>query len=177
MRRLGAQPARRSLGRGRGIPGRRDGAPRRRPHPLDPQRRRARADQQRHRRSRGGRGRQGDVPARRRAHARSCPRRSAASPYRPGMGLDRACVPGPNRRYRDRGDGGEPSEPHHAQDPVRGNLPRARPGRAGDRRQGGAVDAHTADADVSVEVGDADHDGADARYGFAEPCEQAGRSA
>ena len=74
------------------------------------------------------------------------PRRPAASPYRPGMGLDRACVPGAHRRYRDRRDGGQPSEPHHAEDPVCGDLPSARPGGAGDRRQGGAArDARSGD--------------------------------
>ena len=103
-------------------------------------------DQQRHRRGRGGRRRQGDVPPRRRAHARPRARRSAASPYRPRLGLDRARVPGQDGGYRDRRDGGEPSEPHQSEDPVRRDQPRSRPGRARDRRQGGAArDARSGD--------------------------------
>ena len=56
---------------------------------------------------------QGDVPPRGRAHARPRPRRSAAAPYRPGMGLDRACFRGRHRRYRDRRDGGEAIRTSH----------------------------------------------------------------
>ena len=44
--------------------------------------------------------------------------RPAAPPYRSRLGLDRACVPGPNRGYGDRGDRGEPSQPDHAEDAL-----------------------------------------------------------
>ena len=64
--------------------------------------------------------------------------RCAASPCRSRLGLDRACVPGPHGRYRDRRDGGEPSQSHHAEDALRRDQPRAGQGRARDRRQGGA---------------------------------------
>ena len=82
------------------------GASRRRPHPLDAQRCRPGARQQPDRRRRGGAGRPGDVSPRGRTHARHERRRPAASPHRPRLGDDRACVPGPHRRHRDRGDAG-----------------------------------------------------------------------
>ena len=44
--------------------------------------------------------------------------------------LDRACVPGPHRRQRDRRDRGEPPEPDQPEDALRRDQPRARPRRA-----------------------------------------------
>ena len=115
------------------------GTARRRPHSLDPERRRVRSRQQPDGGGRGGLRRRGDVPSRGRAHARSRFGRSAASPCRPRLGLDRARVPGPHRRYRHRRHGGEPSQPDHAEDLLRRDQPRARPGRAGHRRPGGVA--------------------------------------
>ena len=86
VRRLGAQPDRGPRGRGRGLPQRGDRAPRRRPHPLDPQRCRPRARQQRHGRGRGGARRTRHVPPRGRG-ARSTsppPIRSSATSTGPG---------------------------------------------------------------------------------------------
>ena len=105
-RRLETGRDRRALRRRRGLPGRGDRAARRGPHPLDPQRRVLEARQQPHRRGRRGRERAGDFPSGRRAEARAQRKRSAASPSRPCLGLDRACVPGPHGRQRDCGDGG-----------------------------------------------------------------------
>ena len=82
--------------------------------------------------------RHGDVPPRRRAHAGPARGRCAASPCRPRLGVDRACVPGAHGGHRDRRDGGEPPQSHHAEDALRRNQPRPGQGRAGDRRQGGA---------------------------------------
>ena len=124
--------------RRRGLQARGDGVARRRPHPLDAQRRGPGAGEQPDRRGRGGAGRARDVPPRGRAHAGPACGRCAASPCRPRLGLDGACVPGPHRRYRDRGDGGEPSQSHHAEDALRRDQPGAGQGRARDRRQGGA---------------------------------------
>ena len=76
-----------------------------------------------------------------RAHARSERGRCAASPCRPRLGFDRACVPGPHGRYGDRRDGGEPSPSHHPEDALCRDQPGAGQGRAGDRRQGGAPGA------------------------------------
>ena len=54
--------------------------------------------------------------------------------------------PGQDGGYRDRRDGSQPSEPHHAEDPLCGDQPGTRPRRAGDRRQGGAArDARSGD--------------------------------
>ena len=61
-----------------------------------------------------------------------------APPPRPRLGFDRARVPGPHGRYRDRGDGGQPSPPHHAEELLCRDLPRAGPCRARHRRPGGA---------------------------------------
>ena len=67
--RLASRTARRPHGRGGGLQERGHRAPRWRPRPVDPQRRRPRAGQLRNRRGRGGLRRQGDVPPRGRAHA------------------------------------------------------------------------------------------------------------
>ena len=65
--------------------------------------------------------------------------RHPASSHRPGLGIDGACVPGPHGRYRDRGNGSQPSASDDAEDAVRGNQPGAPPGRTGDGRQGQAA--------------------------------------
>ena len=70
----------------RGVPQRGYRAARGRPHPLDAQRRRAGARQQRYGRGRGGARRKGDVPPGGRTDARPRPRRSAAAPCRPAPG-------------------------------------------------------------------------------------------
>ena len=104
--------------------------PRGRDRQREPSPRTTRSDAQQPRRTKVGRTHlyppsrgvgQGDVPPRGRAHARSRPRRSAAAPYRPGMGLDRAWFPARDRRYRDRRDGGEESEPYQSEDPLCGD--------------------------------------------------------
>ena len=71
-------------------------------------------------------------------HAGPARGRCATPPCRPRLGLDRACVPGAHGGHRDRRDGGEPSQSHHAEDALRRNQPGAGQGRARDRRQGGA---------------------------------------
>ena len=132
---------RRAQRRGRGLQKGRYGAARRRPHPLDAQRHRSRAGEQPDRRGCRGAKRHRDVPSRGRTHARSSTGRCAATPCRPRLGLDRACVPGAHGGYRDRRDGGEPPQSHHAEDALRRDQPGAGQGRAGDRRQGGAQGA------------------------------------
>ena len=84
-------------GRQRGLPDRRHRAPRRRPHPLDPQRCRAGAGEQPHRRGDVRRERAGGVPAGGRQAARAGPERPAAAPSRPRLGVHRARLPGPHR--------------------------------------------------------------------------------
>ena len=49
------------------------------------------------------------------------------TPHRPRLGFNRARVPGANGGHRDRGDGGEPSPPHHAAELLRRDLARAGP--------------------------------------------------
>ena len=83
-------------------------------------------------------GRPGRLPSRGRAHARHERRRPAAPPYRPRLGLHRACVPGEDGGYGDRRDRGESPEPHQPEDALCRDQPRARPRRARHRRQGGA---------------------------------------
>ena len=55
--------------------------------------------------------------------------RSAAAPSRPCLGLDRACVSGPHRRQRDRGDGGEasPTSPRRRASTSRSAAPGTAP--------------------------------------------------
>ena len=61
-------------------------------------------------------------------------RRSPATPSRPCLGFDRARIPGPDGRQRDRGDGGEPSAPHHAEEFLCRDQPRPGQSRAGNGR-------------------------------------------
>ena len=137
-RRLEAGRDRRAPGRQRGLPKGGHRASQRRPHPLDPQRCRARAGQQSHGRSVFGRKRAGDVPAGGRQEARIGPGRPAVAPSRPCLGLDRARLPGPHGRQRDRGDGGAPSSPYDAKELLCRDQPGARPRRTGHRRRGRA---------------------------------------
>ena len=105
-----------------------------RPHPLDPQRRGARSGQQPDRRGREREGRPRDLPSGGRAHARHEGGRSATAPYRSRLGLDRACVPGPDGGHGHRRDGGEPPQSHQSEDALRGDQPGPGPGGTGDRR-------------------------------------------
>ena len=141
-RRLGARPARGSGGRRRGLQGRVDGAPRGRPHTLDPQRCRPRARQQPDRRGDGGRRRPGELPARGRAHARHDRGRIRSSAI--------STAPGPRPCMRSRGRtvdsviaAIEANHPNLTnQKMLYVEISRARgPGRARDRRQGGAQGA------------------------------------
>ena len=136
--RLEAGRNRRSPGRQRGLPGRGHRAAGRRPHPLDPQRCRSGAGQQPECRGPVGRERAGDVPTGGWKGARTGPERPAAAPSRPRLGLDRARLPGPYGRQRDRRHGGAPSAPDHPEVLLRGNQPRPRPRRTGHRRRGRA---------------------------------------
>ena len=61
-------------------------------------------------------------------------RRSPVAPYRPRLGLDRACLPGPDGGYGHRRDGGQPPQPHQPEDALRGDQPRPGPGGTRDRR-------------------------------------------
>ena len=88
----------RTPGRHRGLPRRNRRASRRRPHPLDPQRRGSRGREQRRRRSPGHPERAGDVRTGGRAQAHAHPGRSATAPCRSRLGLDRARLPGAHRR-------------------------------------------------------------------------------
>ena len=62
-------------------------------------------------------------------------------PPRPCLGLDRARLPGPHRRQRDRRHGGPAPAPDEPEELLRRDQPRARPGRAGHRRRGGVESA------------------------------------
>ena len=78
-----------------------------------------------------------------------------------GLGIHGACFPGPDGGYRDRGNGSEPSAPHHAEDTLRRNKPGAPSRGTGDRRPGhapGTVGAGDRRANRS------------ARSGRARPC-------
>ena len=137
-RRLGTGQTRGADRRGRGLSRGGHGTARGRPHPLDPQRRRAGAREQPDGGGGRGEGRPRDVQAGGRPDARHAQRRSATTPYRPGMGIDGARFSGADRRYRDRRHGGEPSQLDNAEDPVCRDQPGAGPGRTRHRRQGGA---------------------------------------
>ena len=68
-------------------------------------------------------------------------RRPAASPRRPGLGVDHARVPGPHDGHRDLRNGGEPTPPHQARVVLYGDWPHAGSGRIRHRRQDGAQGA------------------------------------
>ena len=124
--RLEAGGDRRAPGRQRGLPGRGDRAPRRRPHPLDPERCGPGAGQQPHCRGAQGRERPGDLPPGGRQDAGTGQGRPAAAPSRPCLGVDRPRLPGPHGGQRDRGDGVAPPASHHPEELLR----RDQPGRA-----------------------------------------------
>ena len=90
---------------------------------LDPQRQEARGGEQRHG---GGDGRRREirfVPAGGRPGTDAAPGRSPVAPYRPGVGGDGACIPGPHRGPGDRGDGSGARSPDHPKDILRGDQP------------------------------------------------------
>ena len=132
---------RRAPGRDRGLPQRNNRASRRRPYPLDAQRFRPRAGEQRHRRGRRGRQWTSLFPSRGRAQSRPRQRRSSTPPSRSLMGVDRARFPGAHGRQRDHRDGGEPSPSDDGQVLLCRDFSRSRPGRTGHRRRAGAARA------------------------------------
>ena len=133
-RRLGTRKAGGAARRGGGLRRGRHGASPGRPSMLDPQRQEARTGEQRRGGGDGGRRRCGRVPAGGRADADAAQKRSPAAPCRPGLGGDRARVPGPHRGPGDRGDGGGARSPDHPEDLLRGDRPRTPSRRARDRR-------------------------------------------
>ena len=131
---LGSGKTRRENRRGGSVQRRQLRASPGRPHSLDEKRRRLRTGQQPDGGSGRGEERHGVVQTGRRADARPRKGRSATTPYRSCLGVHGACVPGSHGGYRHRGDGGQPSPPDDTKDTVRGDQPRAGPGRACDRR-------------------------------------------
>ena len=89
----------------------------------NPEPRRSRTGQQTDRRGDKREERPCDLPSGGRAGARHEDGRSPVAPYRPRLGLDRACVPGADGGQRHRGHGGGPPATDHPEELLRGNQP------------------------------------------------------